>query len=53
MDRLLGTMREVGASMERDPLWSGLILAPLEISASNRSPTATFVGRGIRLFAGA
>ena len=24
-------MREVGASMERDPLWRALILAPLEI----------------------
>jgi moderate conductance mechanosensitive channel len=31
VDRVMGTMREVGASMERDALWSALILAPLEI----------------------
>jgi moderate conductance mechanosensitive channel len=31
MDRVMGTMREVGASMERDALWSPLVLAPLEI----------------------
>jgi small-conductance mechanosensitive channel len=31
MDRVTGTMREVGASMERDPLWGALLLAPLEV----------------------
>jgi small-conductance mechanosensitive channel len=31
MDRVIGTMREVGASMERDALWGALILAPLEV----------------------
>jgi small conductance mechanosensitive channel len=31
IDRVMGTMREVGASMEKDPVWSGVILAPLEI----------------------
>ncbi len=31
MDRVTGTMREVGASMERDPLWGKLLLAPLDI----------------------
>ena len=31
MDRVMGTMREVGASMERDALWGPLVLAPLEI----------------------
>jgi small-conductance mechanosensitive channel len=31
MDRVMGTMREVGESMERDPLWGALILAPLEV----------------------
>ena len=31
VDRVMGTMREVGASMERDAIWSPLILAPLEI----------------------
>ena len=31
MDRVMGTLREVGASMERDPLWEPLILAPLDI----------------------
>jgi moderate conductance mechanosensitive channel len=31
MDRVMGTMREVGASMERDALWAPLVLAPLEI----------------------
>src|SRR5437762_3902470 len=32
MDRVLGTLREVGASLERDPSWSALVLAPLEIA---------------------
>ncbi len=31
MDRVTGTLREVGASMERDAVWRSLILAPLEI----------------------
>jgi small conductance mechanosensitive channel len=31
VDRVLGTMREVGASMERDAIWGALILAPLDI----------------------
>ena len=31
MDRVMGTLREVGASMERDPMWGALILAPLDI----------------------
>jgi moderate conductance mechanosensitive channel len=30
-DRVMGTLREVGASMQRDPSWSALVLAPLEI----------------------
>ena len=32
MDRVFGTLREVGASLERDPSWSALVLAPLEIA---------------------
>jgi moderate conductance mechanosensitive channel len=31
MDRVLGTMREVGASIERDSVWGPLVLAPLDI----------------------
>lgn len=31
LDRVIGTIREVGASMERDPSWGPLVLAPLEI----------------------
>jgi len=31
IDRVFGTMREVGASMEKDPAWGPLVLAPLEI----------------------
>jgi moderate conductance mechanosensitive channel len=31
MDRVMGTLREVGASMERDPAWQALVLQPLEI----------------------
>ena len=31
IDRVMGTMREVGASMERDATWAALVLAPLEI----------------------
>jgi moderate conductance mechanosensitive channel len=32
IERVLGTMREVGASMQRDPVWGALTLAPLEIT---------------------
>jgi len=28
---VMGTLREVGASMERDPSWQALVLQPLEI----------------------
>jgi len=31
MDRVFGTMKEVGASMERDDKWGPLVLAPLDI----------------------
>ena len=31
MDRVMGTMREVGASIERDAMWGALVLGPLEI----------------------
>jgi small-conductance mechanosensitive channel len=31
LDRVTGTMREVGASMERDAMWGALLLAPLEV----------------------
>ena len=31
MDRVIGTMREAGASMERDAMWSASVLGPLEI----------------------
>jgi moderate conductance mechanosensitive channel len=31
IDRVLGTARDVGTSIERDPKWAPLILAPLEI----------------------
>ena len=31
MDRVVGTIREVGASMERDPAWGAMVLAPIEI----------------------
>jgi moderate conductance mechanosensitive channel len=31
IDRVLGTIREVGAAMEKDPTWRALVLAPLEI----------------------
>jgi small-conductance mechanosensitive channel len=31
MDRVTGTMREVGAGMERDAIWGTLVLAPLDI----------------------
>jgi small-conductance mechanosensitive channel len=31
MDRVIGTMRDVGASMERDAVWGALVLGPLDI----------------------
>jgi moderate conductance mechanosensitive channel len=31
LDRVMGTMRDVGDSMERDPVWGSLVLGPLEI----------------------
>lgn len=31
MDRVFGTLREVGASMERDPQWGALVLGPLDV----------------------
>jgi small-conductance mechanosensitive channel len=31
MDRVMGTIKEVGASIERDPAWGPLVLAPLDI----------------------
>jgi small conductance mechanosensitive channel len=31
IDRVIGTIRQVGESMERDPTWSSLVLAPIEV----------------------
>jgi len=31
MDRVFGTIREVGASMQSDPSWGPLVLAPIEV----------------------
>jgi small-conductance mechanosensitive channel len=31
IDRVMGTIRDVGASMQRDPSWSAVLLAPIEI----------------------
>src|SRR6476661_650891 len=31
IDRVFGTLREVGASLQKDPKWSPLVLEPLEI----------------------
>jgi small conductance mechanosensitive channel len=31
LDRVMGTIREVGASMERDPSWGSLVQGPLDI----------------------
>jgi small conductance mechanosensitive channel len=31
IDRVIGTVREVGATMERDPAWGALLMAPLEV----------------------
>jgi small conductance mechanosensitive channel len=31
MDRVMGTIKEVGASIERDAAWGALVLAPLDI----------------------
>src|SRR5204862_7318252 len=32
IERVFGTMREVGESMEKDAVWGPLVLAPLEIA---------------------
>ncbi|PYR26017.1 MAG: mechanosensitive ion channel protein MscS [Acidobacteria bacterium] len=32
MDRVFGTLREVGAGLEHDPTWSALVLAPLDVA---------------------
>ena len=31
IDRVIGTMREVGAAMERDAAWGALLMAPLDV----------------------
>jgi small conductance mechanosensitive channel len=31
IDRVIGTIREVGATMEREPFWQTLVLAPVEV----------------------
>jgi small conductance mechanosensitive channel len=31
IDRVIGAMREVGAAMEKDPVWGAVVMAPLEI----------------------
>jgi len=31
LDRVIGSVREVGASMEREPVWTGVVMAPLEV----------------------
>jgi small-conductance mechanosensitive channel len=31
IDRVIGTMREVGASMQRDAVWGPLLMAPLDV----------------------
>jgi small-conductance mechanosensitive channel len=31
LDRVLGTLREVGTGLEQDPTWSALVLPPLEV----------------------
>ena len=31
VDRVIGTIREVGASMERDASWATMVLAPIEV----------------------
>jgi moderate conductance mechanosensitive channel len=31
LDRVAGTLREIGASMERDPVWGALVVEPLQI----------------------
>lgn len=31
VDRVFGTIREVGGSMERDPAWGALVVAPIEV----------------------
>jgi small conductance mechanosensitive channel len=31
MDRVMGTIREVGAAMEKDAMWGSIVLAPLDV----------------------
>ena len=31
VDRALGTLKEIGASMEKDPVWGAMVLAPLDV----------------------
>ncbi len=31
IDRVMGTLREVGASMEQDPTWGAVVVGPLEV----------------------
>jgi small conductance mechanosensitive channel len=31
LDRVIGTIREVGASMEHDPVWHALVTAPIDV----------------------
>jgi small-conductance mechanosensitive channel len=31
IDRVIGTVREVGASMDRDPAWGQILMAPIEV----------------------
>lgn len=31
IDRVFGTIREVGAAMERDPAWGSLVVAPIDV----------------------
>jgi small conductance mechanosensitive channel len=32
IDRVIGTMREVGAAMQQDPVWGAVVQAPLEVT---------------------
>jgi len=32
IDRVMGTMREIGAAIEKDPAWSAIVMAPLEVT---------------------
>jgi small conductance mechanosensitive channel len=80
MDRVMGTIREIGAALQRDASWGPLVLDPIEVlgiesiadgaatirvrfktaplnqgrvaNELRRRIVATFVGRGIRPYAG-